>query len=427
MKKNKIFLLAVLVFMGSVVMTGFPGEAKKVKLQYFMWDPGEQSQHEEIIKRYQKDHPDVEITIESAAWGPYWDKITTLAASKRLPDVFSMSAATIKDWASRNTLVDLQAYIDRDINPDDYYNGIWDGVRYPDTKGNMYAFPYSWSETITYYNKDALDELGLSYPENGWSWDDLLSYAKKLTRDTNSDGEIDQWGYYTFGRYACFDPFVVGNRGKIISDDFKYFVLDEPKAKRAAQFLVDLVAKHKVSPITAMVSGIKEPFGIGLVAMHTEGNWKIDTYRQVVGDKFDWGIVMTPIGPDANGKQINYGWPNSYSISAFSSYKEEAWEFIKFITGSGRQWDEYLGGEIPSYRANAECDAWLEADKKPANKQLVLEAGKYVRDVTFPPRWTEWRPILQSGLEGAFRGLSTLDEVLADVESKIENILARKD
>lgn len=424
MKKNKVFLLAVLIFMGIIIIAGFPAKAK-VQLRYFMWTPGAQTQEEEIIERYQKVHPDVQITVESAAWSPYWDKITTLAASKRLPDVFCMSAATIKDWASRNTLVDLQPYIDREINPDDYYKGIWDAVRYPDTKGNMYAFPYSWSETITYYNKDALDKVGLSYPKNSWTWDNLLDYAKKLTQDTN--GKVDQWGYYTFGRYACFDPFVIGNGGKIISDDFKHFVLDEAKAKRAAQFLVDLVAKYKVSPTTAMMSGIKEPFGIGVVAMHTEGNWKIDTYRQVVEDKFDWGIVMTPVGPDANGKQINYGWPNSYSISAFSSHKEEAWEFIKFISGSGRKWDEYLGGEIPSYRANAESDAWLEPDKKPANKQLVLEAAKYVRDVTFPPRWTEWRPILQSGLEEAFRGLSTLDAVLADVESKIEDVLARKD
>jgi multiple sugar transport system substrate-binding protein len=35
------------------------------------------------------------------------------------------------------------------------------------------------------------------------TWDEFLAYAKKLTRNTDGDGKIDQWG---FGTVAAKSP-----------------------------------------------------------------------------------------------------------------------------------------------------------------------------------------------------------------------------
>ena len=45
-----------------------------------------------------------------------------------------------------------------------------------------------------YYNKDMFDKYKLPYPDETWDWDKYLEVAKKLTLDTNGDGQIDQWG-----------------------------------------------------------------------------------------------------------------------------------------------------------------------------------------------------------------------------------------
>ncbi|MGQ9630525.1 MAG: ABC transporter substrate-binding protein [bacterium] len=349
------------------------------------------------------------------------------AAARKLPDVFYMSVSYVKDWVAMGALENLQRYVDRDIDPTNYFSGVFKMVRYPDAKGDMYAFPFAWVVCISYYNKDMFNKAGLPYPKEGWTYDDLLNYAKKLTVDKNGDGQTDQWGYYVYGRYAQFDPFIYGNGGDLTSSDFKRFTLgDDPRAKRAAQFLVDLVAKHKVSPTTAMMKGIKEPFGEGLLAMITEGSWRIDTFRKSAGDNFDWAIVLPPVGPDV-GKHITWGWPDSMSISKFSNHKEEAWDFVKFMTGPGRPVDSYMGGKVSIYRPIAENEAWLERGQRPANKEVVLQAGKLLAEVSFAPHWEEWRNIMQSELERALRGEATLDQVIADIKPRIEEILARED
>ena len=41
------------------------------------------------------------------------------------------------------------------------------------------------------------DAAGIPYPDETWDWDKLVEVGKQLTKDTDGDGTVDQWGLYT--------------------------------------------------------------------------------------------------------------------------------------------------------------------------------------------------------------------------------------
>ena len=47
-------------------------------------------------------------------WEPYWDKLQTSIAGGDAPDVFAMDGPLFPDYQTRDVLLDLKPFIDRD-------------------------------------------------------------------------------------------------------------------------------------------------------------------------------------------------------------------------------------------------------------------------------------------------------------------------
>ncbi|CAM4383210.1 sugar ABC transporter substrate-binding protein [Paenibacillus alkaliterrae] len=405
-----------------------------VKLVYYGWNPSEEQMTKSMIEKFEEENPN--ITIEYFAYEPssYWPKISALAASGNLPDVFEMSSGYVDEWASKGLLHNIQSMVDRDIDKNNYFTSVFNAVKYPDKEtGDMYAFPYAWVTTVLYYNKDLFDAAKLEYPKKEWTWDDFLNAAKKLTIDKNGDGKTDQWGLYLFGRYAHIEPWVYQNEGRLLNEDKTKFELNA-NGKEALQFLTDLTVKHKVSPSPKDITGIKqdEMFGQGKVAMWVDGSFAIDGTRKTVGDNFNWDITTIPRGPNWK-EDMTYGWPDNISISKNSKHAEEAWKFIKFMSGKDRPIETYSGGKVPIYKPTANQQAWLETDKQPASKKIILEQGANIGRNSYTKSWSEWRGYAAakgSGLNGeldqVFDGQKTLDQAIESVTPFANEVLSRK-
>ena len=52
--------------------------------------------------------------------------------------------------------------------------GKWDG--------KQYLLPKDFSPLAVYYNKKLFDAAGVAYPKDGWTWDEFLDTAQKLTK-----------------------------------------------------------------------------------------------------------------------------------------------------------------------------------------------------------------------------------------------------
>jgi multiple sugar transport system substrate-binding protein len=94
------------------------------------------------------------------------------------------------------------------------------------------------------------DKAGLPYPTDQWTMNDLRETAKKLTKDTNGDGKIDQWGFSTdlWDMELFWSSAVWGHGGEILDQEYTKTLLGEPKARDAFHFINGLMVEDKSMP-----------------------------------------------------------------------------------------------------------------------------------------------------------------------------------
>ncbi|MFQ5593838.1 MAG: ABC transporter substrate-binding protein [Anaerolineae bacterium] len=447
MNQRKMFGLMSLIVVGAMVLTACvaptqapatevpaaateaPAVEEPIALRYFMWDPSFEEKEQQMVDKFMAAYPNITVDLEVIGTPDYWTKVSALSAAGDLPCVFNMSSGFVDQWISDGLLANMQSYVDRDINPDDYYTGVFDVVRDKNT-GDMHAFPFAFVETVLFYNQDAFDAAGVPHPEEGWTWDDFLDAAKKLTVDKDGDGTIDQFGFWFYGRYAHVESWVYQNGGRILNETKSRFEPDD-NAIEALAFLDSLIHEHGVAPEPKEMEGVRQQdvFPLGLAAMWVDGAWNINGNRENIGDAFRWAIAPVPRGPRAT-EDSAYGWPDSMTIAATCEHPDEAWEFIKFVTGPARTIDLTFGGKVPIYKPVALSEEFLEKDKQPPNKDFILEWANQTGPTTFTPGWGEWRGYtdgagMQGQLDDVFNGVTDLDTAIRNMTEHANGVLER--
>ena len=112
-------------------------------------------------------------------WEPYWDKLQTSIAGGDAPDVFAMDGPLFPDYQTRDVLLDLKPFIDRD----GYDLGQLADQAVADftTPDGQFGLPRDLNVVALYYNKAMFDAAGIPYPDDTWDWAKLVEVAKKLT------------------------------------------------------------------------------------------------------------------------------------------------------------------------------------------------------------------------------------------------------
>jgi len=436
MKITAKILIALLILLPATALfangSQDSGASEEVVLQYWSWDPELKSRNETMIEKFEIANPGIKVELTTIEPKEYWTKIRIMANQKKLPDVFNLSAGYLEEWSQNGLLFDLSSFIESDLNKNDFYMNLFDAVKDLSGTDSYYAFPYALVTTCLYYNKDAFDEAGISYPDSDWTWDNFRDAAIKLTKDIDSDGSIDQWGYWFYGRYAHIESWVYSNNGSLINRDAMKYAPDS-NALEAISFLTDLVLKDKAAPSKKEMSAFRQQdvFPQGAAAMFVDGSWNIDNNRSVAGDSIKWGIAELPKGPKGNGS-LTYGWPDSLAISPNTEHADAAWKFTRFAAGEGLSMDMVMAGKIPSYRPLTESEAFLEKGQQPDNKELLIaQAGEEMR-TSFTLSWGEWRGYGAAeslGFNGVIDGIidSELNytEALELAEKNVNTVLDR--
>ena len=128
---------------------------------------------------------DIEVARETQAWDGYWDRLATQTAGGNAPDLIMQAGSQIPDYASRNTLLNLNDAEGLDVEAVD------EGLRqFGAVDDALYGVVAASNAMGLVANEDLLAEAGLSLPEEAYSWEDL---AQMATATHEALGE-DIWG-----------------------------------------------------------------------------------------------------------------------------------------------------------------------------------------------------------------------------------------
>ncbi|OGS27460.1 MAG: hypothetical protein A2297_04870 [Elusimicrobia bacterium RIFOXYB2_FULL_48_7] len=304
---------------------GASAPQKKIVLKYANAEGAEQIKiAKEICAAFEKDNPDIRIEMDFMT---HIGTITERIAAGQPPDVF-MWWGGLTEMQEKGDLLPLGQHVKKNnVNMKKYYKELVDFYSYG---SELYGMPLQMNTQCIVYNKDMFDKEKLPYPQPGWTWQDYYFTAKKLTKDMNKDGIREQFGSSKIDTRF----FLVSNGSKIIDFEKKKCVVDTADNRIMIEYLQKLrrdccPTKTESAALVAGLTGVKQDFYTGKVAMGHASAWNLTDYSTI--KNFKWDVVPLPVPITGNNRAIFD--EACLVISKKTQYPDEAFRFVNFYCG----------------------------------------------------------------------------------------------
>ncbi|MBA2175849.1 sugar ABC transporter substrate-binding protein [Halobacillus locisalis] len=419
LKKVAVFIVFSLLAMVSLVGCSTEGSTEgsedgQTEITYFSFSatPDYEEELNQIIEAFEEENPDITVNSELAAYDDYFTKLQTQIAGDNAPDVFELNYENFVQYASKGTLADLSSFIDEDdsFNPDQLNEEAFKAYQYD---GKQYGMVESFSNVLTFYNKDLFDEAGVDYPTSDWTWEDERAAAEKLTDQGNN-----VWGTYAPVTMNEFYKVAAQNGGQVFDDEGNP-TINTPENLEALQYMVENVTEYGVSPSPSDMSGqaSEDLFKNGQLAILHTGIWMFGQFEDV---PFEWDVEVEA----GNTQKAHHFFANGLAVSADSEKQEAAYKFAAFMSASDQAAETRVEAswELPAITNDDILSPYLE-QTPPENRQAVFEA---LDSLVLPPvveNWSRISDVTNQEFEKALNGDQTPEEVLNTLESEYENIM----
>ena len=260
------------------------------------------------------------------------------------PDILYVNFRQSDTYIQRGFLYPLDEYF-AEMTPEErafcVHKKVWPVIKRkgPDGKVHIWAKPVGGiSGKVMLYRRDLLDQYGIPYPTNDWTWDDLMRDCKKLTHPDKGiygialgKGIYESWYWLSFLWSAGGD---VLRYDKKINDWRAVFDSDE--AVTALDFYTKLCATPWKD------SEGRTHYGYAFKETETRTYWKLGKIgfslsgiNEKMFSNIDpelTGMVAIPKGPDGHrGGEINTKMEGLFAKIKYPAVRDAAWEYMRFM------------------------------------------------------------------------------------------------
>lgn len=340
-------IISVLVFVSAALAFVHKKKSSVLEVGVFAgsnWDVANANSYviiDKAVKRFEQNHPGVKVHYYSGIRKEdYTEWFSRQLLQGKEPDVFMVIGEDFNKFAEVGIMKDLGPLINRDesFDKEKFYTTTLLSGQY---KGRQYALPYETVPTLMFVNKSLINAEGIFVPDNDWTWDDMYEICKKVTKDTDGDGNLDQFGAYNYSwMEAAFS-----NGASLFDENGTESYFTDEKFVESIRFIKDLNDLNENQRVT------RNDFDGGNVAFmplpFTEyRTYKTYPYRIKKYTKFQWDCITLPAGPD--GGNISAVNTLLMGISEKTHNEQLAWEFLKLLT-----YDEEIQMDIFRYSQGA--------------------------------------------------------------------------
>jgi len=395
-----------------VVVTPTPAP---VTLTYFTFSaaPDHLTDLDEMIRIFEEKHLGIKIKVETAPFGEYFAKLSTLIAGGMAPDIFELNYENFVSFAAKGVLLDLGplAKADKEFKPDIFYPRAYNAFN---LNGLQFGLPETFSTVVLFYNKDLFDKAGLTYPAANWTWKDAVTAAKKLT-----NAKTGVWGLYSPIQFWEFYKKAAQNNCSFFSPDRKKVTIDAPECVEALETMVGFVTKDRVMPTDAEMGGVSDGdlFKTGKIAMDVTGIWMFAAFKDA---PFKWDIQVEP----GLKQQATHFFANAVSVFAATKHPQEAWQWVKFFTTSPDMAKIRVksGWELAALSNPAFFEDYLKLSP-PANRAAVFKSLEYAIVPPVIERQAEMQDAVNKLVDQVKLGQLTPKEALDQAKAQIEELM----
>ena len=273
-----------------------------------------------LIKKFEKTHPHVKVVYESGIpKDDYADWLAEQVLKGEQPDLFMVPENDFSMLASTGALKALDTLL-RDDERKAFYPVAYEAGQY---QGVSYALPVESNPIMMCVNKDLLEKEGISIPESGWTLADFYEICKKVTKDTNGDGMVDQYGITDY----TWQQALVAYGGHLT--DKSGINVDSSEMHQALAFMskLDMLSQHYKVTSHDFDEGRVAFYPMSLAQYRT---YKPYPYHVAKYSSFSWTCIPMPT---ANSKVMGTQVKTSlFGMSSNTKQEKLAWEFMLLLS-----------------------------------------------------------------------------------------------
>ena len=280
---------------------------------------------DEVIKNFEEQNPGVKVEyVSGIKKEDYAEWLAEQFLNNSEPDIFFLLDDDFKMYASKGALKNLTDFIEDDENfsADVYYPAAFD---YGKFQNISYALPCESNLTFMFVNKTLLAKENISVPKNNWTWKDFLEICNKVTKDTDGDGVLNQFGCYDYS----WQDAAVSNGVILFREDGRASYFADSRMEETVKFMKDLHNIYKGYEVTAkdfdMGRVAFRPFTFSEYRTYKPYPWRIKKYSS-----FEWDCIPLPAG--TSGENVSTLNTLLVGMSARTENKNLAWELMKKIS-----------------------------------------------------------------------------------------------
>ncbi len=378
LKKLQItFLLLIFIFtLSGCGNSSKKNPSKKITLNYWRsWD--ETDDFSDIIQEYNAKHPTIDIKYRKIQYENYEKELINALAEDRGPDIFSINHNQIKEYQNKlaampssvtvsklvinKTPIKEEKYLELEtkkmMSIGDLENKFIDVVSDDVVEYNekdlpkIYGLPLSVDTLVMYYNKDLFNNAGIANAPKYWDRD-FQKTVKSLTKQ-DVDGNILQSGIalgtaYNIERSSDIIAILMLQNGTTIMDENGVVTINKAPsgsngyqpALGALRFYTDFsnTTKEVYCWNNELDDSLKD-FAEGNVGIMFGYSYHKPLIK-MLSPKLKFNIAPLP-QIKGSTQTTNIADYQVEVVSKKSEYKDEAWDFIQFMT-SEKQVVKYL-------------------------------------------------------------------------------------
>jgi len=332
------------------------------------------------VKRFQADHPDIEIRMEQLPAG--YDTILMIQSDMgelTYDLLLSPSNYDVPKYHKRGHIIPLDDLVPADLKA----RMIRSMLRISTVGGRLHLLPFMGEVEVLNYRTDLFAKAGLKHPPTTWA--QFERYAEKLTRpDEDEYGMSLCLAQNFFFLQNTYLVLLQSVRGGSTVDDEGHLDLTSPAAHKVFRMLKRWWTKGLISPSCKTPGGAASDFKNGLTAMFP--NWQSRGLWAMKNERLTEHIALAPL-PEAHHVGSLIGIHGAMILKG-SKAQAEAGLFLrevmlgyaqKQIIKAGKMpvtTDGYTPGDVPDWMV--EVGKTLDKGYAAPELMLITEMAEYV-------------------------------------------------
>ena len=390
------FLLAAVIILAAasrpvVLHIGFPCDS--------YWNvPGENYYTfiDAAIEKFEAEHPNVKVEYTSGIRvEDYTEWLSGQYLLGQEPDVMVILPEDLVIFSDTASLRELDPFMKQDPEVD--LSGFYPAALQAGAdKGKQYALPLECVPQMMFINKTLLQKEHIRIPDNDWTWDEFYSLCEQLTRDTDGDGIVDQFGVYDYG----WEEALVANGCSLFSEDGQHCLLNQSAQESAMQFA------RKIYQLNAGTDLSEKTFDEGRVAFRPMlfseyRSYEPYPWRIKRSSNFEWDCIAMPSGTSAGGGNYSRLSTLMLGISQRTKHSRLSWELLKTIACTEEMqtmvYTELSGvSALHSVTESDEVARLLQLDSQDTASRGMSTLPAIMEDTLATPRFARYHQAMES-------------------------------